>query len=214
MDRASSNSETSAQEREALELLRASETVPLPPIDVSKSVLLDDSTYMAILKRLQSQDLSFVSHRQVDPEDPAVNLSNVVSASAVPTRHFEHKGRNFAVISEHEGNGSVIFKQTNGLLHSGIISQVWRKQIRGSVRTFISLIPHEELTPDDELFNPWPRYPGFRNRLYYAESKAAAMILEPEQLISHAPQRERPEGWYGIKRGTRVVHMDLNRGRR
>jgi hypothetical protein len=214
MDATMGDSETSAEERCALELLRPSNTPSTPSIDLSKSVMLDKLTYGSILERLQAQDRSFISHRLVNPEDPSINFANVVTSSAVPALHFEHKGRTFAVESEHTGNGSVVFMQPDGRLQSGVISKVWLKKVRGCVRTFISLVPHEDLNSDDEHLNPWSYYAGFRNRLYYADSQQPAVVVEPDQLVSHAPQRFRPAGWYGIKRATRIVHMDLNRGRR
>lgn len=214
---ATRSSHCSPDERTALELLHTTSPPAQPVIDsdATKRVMLDDWAYDNILSYLQALDPTIISHKHADDTTLRLNTHNVIQQSATSLRHFEYKGRTYSTSTEHFGNSSFVFATLSGQQWIGFVTRVWVMDIRGISRTFLTVVPYEDLSAEDQRHNPWRSRPGFRSQLVYSQSRHTPIIVEPNSIVAHAPCLMRPEGTYpGIARGILVVHCNLNLGRR
>jgi hypothetical protein len=209
------NSLHSHAERTALGHLHTDPTQATPELNASKSAMLDDWTYDSIMASLQAEDSMLISHKHADDSVLRLNGFNVVPQVATSLRHFEYKNRTYSVTTEHDGNSNFLYSTSLGSTWSGFVRHVWLMEIRGVTRTFLVVVPHEQLSESDQQHNPWLLRDGFQSRLVYDRSRMNPIIIEPRLIVSHAPCRVRPPGTYpGITRATLVVHCNLNLGRR
>jgi hypothetical protein len=208
----------SSKERAALRLLHTS--TPLAPpcpdeLTPSKMVMLDDWTYDTIMVQLQAEDPMLVSHKHANDSMLRLNPLNIMPQSAISSRHFKFKNRTYSLFSEHTGSSSIIFTTSMGAQWSGYVTHAWMLDVRGVVRTFLTIIPHEQLNDIDQSHNPWSHHTGFKSQLMYYKSSFSPIIIEDCAIVAHAPCRVRPLGTYpGISRETLVVHHYANLGRR
>ena len=169
--------------------------------------------YEAILSYLNSQMPFLHRHAQAMPHP---HNAHVLPCAAIPVCHIKHKGRDYSTVGMHSGNSSVHFlKARSSTVDSGHIEAMWQYTIDGILRTFIVLSVHQNLSPQDEVLDPYIAYPGFLAKVVYARQtdNLFLVILEQDQIVGHVAYYNRPAGTFGIRRSTSILVNSLHRYR-
>jgi hypothetical protein len=175
-----------------------------------KLLNIQDAIHTQILDRLQSQGSLHVDCRTF----PLPENQQILTNYGVLLQRLPHNGRTFGISSLHQANAAVVYRDSHGTWQSADIHSMWIKEISNTTHTFIVIAPHLTLTEQDGMLDPWCAFPGFKNQLVYSETHKELTVIEPLELVSHAPYCLLPGGTYGINAGTKVVHMNLSLGRR
>jgi hypothetical protein len=176
--------------------------------------IVPPDVYGAILSYLNFQTLFPFRHAQALPHP---DNARVLPRTAISVRHFKHKGRDYSTVDMHPGNSSVHFLAQGRAItaDSGHIEVIWRYKIDRILCTFVMVSAHQNLSPQDETRDPYVSYTGFLAKLVYARqtNNLSLVILEQDQIVSHAAYYTRPAGTFGIRHSTSVLINSLHRYR-
>lgn len=176
--------------------------------------ILDSEVYEIILGYVNSACPNSTCFRHYKNYPHPLN-ANILPRLASEVKYMKHRGRNFSPQSIHPGNASISYRNADDFVVLGSILSIWMMDLNGEHRTFIIVSPHQLLSPEDQLRNPYANLPGFQCTVIYTSSNTiqTVNVIEPKHIVSHTAYFKRPAGTFGILKPITVVIESLYRNR-
>ena len=168
----------------------ASDSVPIFEYNDSKTALLPESIYHALLRSI-ADDPSIhhgTTYRSVYKE-VAQTKEVLLSAAAHSTASIKHRGKRFCTISYCEDDSRVVYRKGEHLILGQIVSIFGHK--RGCQdgkfheQVFVALRRYQSLTQDDALHDPYRRMQGLRTTLTYSTPTETVVVVPMSNITSH-----------------------------
>lgn len=179
--------------------------------NIKKRQPIPDDLYSLFLSFLNSESSTPIRHFN---QLPHPDNATILSPTAVPKSHIEHKKRTYSVFSNHAGNSSISFR-SNGDIEYGQIKAIWTDEINKTTDLLVVSTYHR-LSDHDNRLHPYSELPGLLCSVVYSESTKRPpnlIIIRPEQIIGHIGSLKRPAGTFGIRDEIVILVDSLHRNR-
>jgi hypothetical protein len=171
--------------------------------------LMPLDVYETLLRRLRGD--AKTSHIRDHRDLPHPKGSVTASPYGRAVRHTQHESRTFSTHLAHPGNGSIIFRSSQGVASYGFIDSIWRHELG---HEFLLVHLHESLSSQDRTKNPFATRPKAHIEVVYDSPtrEGRTEVISSTDIIAHAAYRKRPAGTFGITRASIILH-NTDRGR-
>ncbi|KAJ3539844.1 hypothetical protein NMY22_g4550 [Coprinellus aureogranulatus] len=182
---------------------------------------LPDNHYLAILEFLRRSRPHLSARNRKDLPHPLD--SYVLSKFATPLKHITHNTRTFSTYSQHIGNSSISYAESDDVneedkLRAGFITDIWRIQILDEFLDLIVVVPHLDISHDDLNKSPYHLRSNFQVDIFYdrghpSGAEAQAHIIEQHNIHLHVPFYRRPQTTFNIDKDILIAIYTLHRFR-